>query len=443
MCTDLRATVALADHVQAKSHGDVMELAAPLWRMKLADVTGAIAAFTTASEVPLDACAEDDALEELGLLGLLTVRLSGPPGLHGRGVGPFSLAATRSPQPESGVDGSARLIVVLDGRRASLTFPGSGTLDLPAALVSALLPDWPSPGPSPAAHPELARVLAGYRAVPSAPRPQETWQEAVFREHADLALWKDAGGDFGAEPAPTGLASRAIVPLGPTSAPLDPSFGPARTRAANLREVNAAFRHLAAARRSRRDVADGPLRVGAITAHLSEVRRFRSRWSSRWGLQVGRTSTPSAGALHPLDVVLLVFDGDVEPGTYRYDPECDALHQLCTFSGRGWGAASRIRYAAAASTGMSRGPAAVLVLCATDAVLHGKYRGFAYANAYKDAGAILTALQYSAVGSTVGLCPIGATIEVDVNRCMPHGHRVVSVFGAAVVGQLHDSEVSA
>ncbi|TYB58382.1 SagB/ThcOx family dehydrogenase [Nonomuraea sp. PA05] len=459
MHQDLRATVALADHVRARSHGDLVELAAPLWRMRLADAAGAIASFAAAGEVPLDACPQDDALADLGLLGLLRVALSGPQGLHGRGRGPFSLAATRSPHPGPGADGAARrLIVVLEARRACLTFAGSGTLDLPAELVGAVLPAWPSPEPCRAAHPALARVLAGYRAAPATLRPRETWQEAAFREHADLALWKDAGGDFGADPTPSAPRSptapppsAAVPPAAtspaaapPTAVPPAPVLGSAQIRAADRREVNGDFRRLAAARRSRRDVTGGPVSVAAITAHLSEVRRFRSRWPSRWGSQVGRTSTPSAGALHPLDAVLLVFDGEVEPGAYRYDPEADVLHRLSAFAGRrGAAAASRIRYAAAASTGLPHGPAAVLVLCATDAVLHGKYRGFAYANAYKDAGAILTALQYSAVGSTVGLCPIGATIEADVNRCMPYGHPVVSVFGAAVVGRLRDGEASA
>lgn len=420
----VRAVVQMARHLRVRVDGEAAVVSTPLWKLRvLRPAVGPGRALLDGACVPLDECRSDAVAGSLAELGLLVLELQDRDGVQlGYGIGPLSIGEHgRSPGA-----GTTAVTMTRSADTFAVQFVSGAELvvshKIAGATFSAL------DGPTPTASGDVLGAMVGgysrYSAGSAESRPRETWQEAAFRNHADLSFWKDPGTDFG--------ASVTTAPGAARRSHLD--HVPLRRIPPGLRaRVNPHFAVLAEARRSERQHAGAPVQVDEVAVHVSEVCRYRSSWTSRQGLPVGRKAVPSAGGLHPLEVLLLQFEDGGQPRVWQYHAVADVVSDLGRLSGPAAAAAARLGFAAKSSTGAARSPQVLLFLASEDSRLHDKYSGFAYANAYKDAGSILTALQLSVVGSGLGLCPLGATIEADVNRCLPADRPRMVVFGVAAI----------
>ncbi len=75
----------------------------------------------------------------------------------------------------------------------------------------------------------------------------------------------------------------------------------------------------------------GPCHVDEVAAMLVASCRVKARGTSSDGYPVSRRPAPSAGARHPIDIVLLASSVEgLEPGFWRYHPSELALSRLLT-----------------------------------------------------------------------------------------------------------------
>src|ERR1700721_1212111 len=105
--------------------------------------------------------------------------------------------------------------------------------------------------------------------------------------------------------------------------PLPWPEGQVRLLSDGLPDVAATFQQIARTRRSRRDF--NPPKEAQLSQLLDMSCRTRTIISNQLGFPQASRPAPSAGAIHPVHVILHRFD---DPGWSRYDPLEHALVDL-------------------------------------------------------------------------------------------------------------------
>ncbi len=140
-------------------------------------------------------------------------------------------------------------------------------------------------------------------------------------------------------------------------------------------------------------------------------------------------TTPSAGALYPLETYVVVNDvRQLEAGVYHYSIKAHQLEQLKE------GEFRQEITAAALGQGMCQTSAVVFVWSAVFERCKWKYGQRAYRYIYLDAGHIAENLALAAVSLNLGSCEIGALYDNQVNAILGIDGSEESVVCMAVVG---------
>jgi SagB-type dehydrogenase family enzyme len=140
-------------------------------------------------------------------------------------------------------------------------------------------------------------------------------------------------------------------------------------------------------------------------------------------------TTPSAGALYPIETYVVVNDvRKLEAGVYHYSIKAHQLEQLKQ------GEFRQEITAAALGQGMCQTSAVVFVWSAVFERCKWKYGQRAYRYIYLDAGHIAENLALAAVSLNLGSCEIGALYDNQVNAILGIDGSEESVVCMAVVG---------
>ena len=140
-------------------------------------------------------------------------------------------------------------------------------------------------------------------------------------------------------------------------------------------------------------------------------------------------TTPSAGALYPIETYVVVNDvRKLEAGVYHYSIKAHQLEQLKQ------GEFRQEVTAAALGQGMCQTSAVVFVWSAVFERCKWKYGQRAYRYIYLDAGHIAENLALAAVSLNLGSCEIGALYDNQVNAILGIDGTEESVVCIAVVG---------
>jgi SagB-type dehydrogenase family enzyme len=140
-------------------------------------------------------------------------------------------------------------------------------------------------------------------------------------------------------------------------------------------------------------------------------------------------TTPSAGALYPIETYVVVNDvRKLEAGVYHYSIKAHQLEQLKQ------GEFRQEITAAALGQGMCQTSAVVFVWSAVFERCKWKYGQRAYRYIYLDAGHIAENLALAAVSLNLGSCEIGALYDNQVNAILDIDGTEESVLCMAAVG---------
>ena len=140
------------------------------------------------------------------------------------------------------------------------------------------------------------------------------------------------------------------------------------------------------------------------------------------GFDLSRRPAPSAGAIHPIHVVLSTPG---QPGWHRYDAK---EHTLVAFESSL--AAHEVHKA---MQGVLTAPDATLVLLAAEPGMTGAKYDHPASLIWRDAGALLAVMGLAAQALSLAFCPLGVTGEPWVGRLLEE--RGLVGVGAAFVGK--------
>jgi SagB-type dehydrogenase family enzyme len=167
---------------------------------------------------------------------------------------------------------------------------------------------------------------------------------------------------------------------------------------------------------------------------LKEVDLSQLLWAAQGITQVawdvGFRTTPSAGALYPVETYLVVHSvEDIEPGLYHYAVESHALDQLKTGDFRMAAARMALDQEIAYSANV------VFVWTAIFERSKWKYRQRAYRYVYLDAGHIAQNVALAAVAMGLASCQIAALYDDEANALLDVDGVEESVIYLTVVGR--------
>lgn len=184
------------------------------------------------------------------------------------------------------------------------------------------------------------------------------------------------------------------------------------------------------ARRSVRVFASEPMALGDLSYLLWAATGVRERR----GDHLFRTS-PSAGALYPIETYVLVNSVDgVPPGLYHYDIRAHAL-ELLRLGRLGEEAAA----AALDQEMCAQAPAALIHTAVFERTLW-KYGQRGYRYVYLDAAHVAANLALAAASRGLGSCHIAATYDDEMNRLLGVDGKRESMVYMTVVGRAAGGE---
>ena len=155
--------------------------------------------------------------------------------------------------------------------------------------------------------------------------------------------------------------------------------------------------------RRRRSVRElWPCNLADLSTLLFNGARVLDEWRDRQGTNVSRRPHPSAGARHPLSILVLV--GEVEglaPGAWAFDPS------RCTLTDANWepDRTDDALVVASNALGGLRPPALLLAVAEPERTLSRYPAGTAHL--WRDAGALLTTLHLLAASLDLASCIVG------------------------------------
>jgi SagB-type dehydrogenase family enzyme len=191
----------------------------------------------------------------------------------------------------------------------------------------------------------------------------------------------------------------AIALLRPSSA--TPSEGAVVTLPEARLEGPVSLEGALAARRSVRSWSEAPLRLSELSQLLWAAQGVNDR--------EGRRTTPSAGALYPLEIQVLVGRVDrLSAGAYRYRPAGHALERVVSVD-------RRPHLDGAVQDFVPRAPV-VLVIAGVEARTARKYGPRARRYVLLEAGAASQGMLLQATALGLGAVPIGAFADEAVRR---------------------------
>jgi SagB-type dehydrogenase family enzyme len=178
-------------------------------------------------------------------------------------------------------------------------------------------------------------------------------------------------------------------------------------------------------RRSLRLFKEAPLKEAELSQLL-----WAAQGITQAAADVGLRTTPSAGALYPVETYLVVHCVEgMEPGVYHYSVESHELDQLKVGDLRV--AAARM----ALDQEIAHSANVVFVWTAIFERSKWKYRQRAYRYAYLDAGHIAQNVALGAVALGLGSCQIAALYDDEVNALLDVDGIEESAIYLTVVGR--------
>lgn len=180
-----------------------------------------------------------------------------------------------------------------------------------------------------------------------------------------------------------------------------------------------AFRDVANARRTRRSFA--ALDLDALGVLLNLTCRVQQLGGVELGFPLTRRPSPSAGAIHPIHLIVLAPD---QVGWHRYDPFRHALIKVPTTVDAHLVRREMEELVAA--------PAATLLLFAAEPGMTAAKYGNPWSLVWRDAGALQGGLSLAAEALDLSFCPLGVTGEPWISRLLDQPG--LAGVGAAFVG---------
>jgi SagB-type dehydrogenase family enzyme len=186
---------------------------------------------------------------------------------------------------------------------------------------------------------------------------------------------------------------------------------------------------LIGARRSCRKFAAEALPLPDLSALLAGTYGLTGSLSVVEGLDVGLRAVPSAGALYPLDLLVLATDVDgLETGLHHYDSDVHALVPLDIEIDR-----ERLDAAIIASPFVRNAAALVFIVAVFDRTLR-KYSARGYRYILLEAGHAAQNLCLLATERGLGSLCLGGFVDVAVNKLLGLDWRVEGVVYCVGVG---------
>jgi SagB-type dehydrogenase family enzyme len=180
-------------------------------------------------------------------------------------------------------------------------------------------------------------------------------------------------------------------------------------------------------RRSIRSFQDKPM----SKSHISQL-LWATQGITQKDLGYEFRSTPSAGALYPVETYLSIHNTEgIESGLYHYGVQKHELEQLKTGDFR------LAVVEAALDQDMAYSANVVFIWTAVFSRAKWKYRQRAYRYVYLDAGHIAQNLALAAVALGLGTCQIGALYDEKINTLLTIDGEEESVLYMSVVGFLY------
>lgn len=220
--------------------------------------------------------------------------------------------------------------------------------------------------------------------------------------------WIDPGNPHPHPLPPTRTYTPVVWPEG-AHVPLPP---PSEVAARSFIEV-------ALARRTRRDFS--ALEAGQLSALLSLTCRVQQVGDTQLGFPLTRRPAPSAGAIHPIHLVLL---GPGKSAWQRYDPFQHALVNMPT--------SVDAQHVRRAMEELLSAPGATLLLLAAEGGMTAAKYDHPWSLVWRDAGVLLGWLSMAAEALDLSFCPLGVTGEPWTSRLLDQPG--LMGVGAAFVG---------
>ncbi len=228
-----------------------------------------------------------------------------------------------------------------------------------------------------------------------------TFHERLFHQHSRLTRGKQLGLDVG--------ATHRGADAGGGPAPLRVRRAPHYVPLPEPAHLATPLTDALAARRSARTFATDPLPTSALATVLGTCLRYSSTGVNSRGYQTAHRAVPSASGLHELEAYVVCEATELARGLYHYDP---ATHALGLMSPPVEPLHARLlEVAARLSSATPHVPALLLLTARTDRMTW-KYTATSYALSLKHVGAVLQAVQVTAVATGLGACPLG-NLPVD------------------------------
>ena len=222
------------------------------------------------------------------------------------------------------------------------------------------------------------------------------WWERAPSAHPDdgltAAVLTDLGQAHRARPRPTGRKVDAFVESGHRGSALGPMVS---TESRSLAEI-------LLIRRSER--LFGPTSLSALATLLLRSGRLRDWTTAEDGYVATHRPTPSAGARHPFELLLMAGEGisGLEPGAYQFDPLRCALR---TTSQGQLSSEAFLELLGERLDSSALPPAAVCLVGHLDRTLSRYPSGMSLV--WRDAGALLQTLHLCAVDLGLRSCVVG------------------------------------
>ena len=170
----------------------------------------------------------------------------------------------------------------------------------------------------------------------------------------------------------------------------------------------------------------GPISLKALGPWFELSCRVLALQTSELGFDLTRRPAPSAGAIHPIHVVLA---GPSDSSWYRYDP---FLHALLSFE---CAVDSRETHESM-QTIVPASNATLVLLVAEPGRTQAKYAN-STSLVWRDSGALLATMGIAAHALSLAFCPLGATGEPWASRLLEK--QGLAGVGAAFVGRTRSS----
>jgi hypothetical protein len=176
--------------------------------------------------------------------------------------------------------------------------------------------------------------------------------------------------------------------------------------------------------------------LNQLTNVLHRSARIQQRLTDDKGMELSRRPVAGGGALHELDLYILVDHvKGLAQGLWRYNPADNVLEKVHCLKD-----SSELTDEVMRATWSRVRPPATIVMVARFGRVMWKYEGVGAALVLKDTGVLMHALQLAAVAEGLGACPLGSNFAYTFEQITGLGFPSHGPVGQLILGLAKEEE---